>query len=257
VAGRQQDTTGSFPYPNDVAGCGCAEDAILTDQQLLDTVGGTNLGDQLSDLWVPVTPVTANDENRAVNTLRDGLENAGDEGFRVVVLLEDPDLLTQTRTVEEQISTVRAGELRDGMVELQWVPRLPQVELWGEKRVTTTTYVPGFWSWKGLSSTVRTLMICYVLQAVMGAIEAIEVFAKWVQRLSSTFELERGTARLLPTMWDDAFSARLAHSRQEVRHALLSPQPFFLNIGRMRHTRGDFANILRLSYRQRPGVVSR
>jgi hypothetical protein len=119
------------------------------------------------------------------------------------------------------------------------------------------TYVPGFWSWKGLSSTVRTLMMYDVLQAVMGAIEAIEMFGKWIQRLSSTFELERGTARLLPTMWDDAVSARLAHSRQEVRHALLSPQPFFLNIGRMRHTRGDFANILRLSYRQQPSVVSR
>jgi hypothetical protein len=82
------------------------------------------------------------------------------------------------------------------VVELQWMPRLPQVELWGEKSVTTMTYVPGFWSWKGLSSTVRTLMMYYMLQAVMGAIEAIEVFRKWVQRLSSTFELQRGTARL-------------------------------------------------------------
>jgi hypothetical protein len=99
VAGRQQDAAGSFPYPNDVAGCGCAEDAILTDKQLLDTVGGTNLGNQLSNLGVPVAAITANDEDGAVDALRNGLEDAGDEGFRVVVLLEDLDLLTQARTV--------------------------------------------------------------------------------------------------------------------------------------------------------------
>jgi hypothetical protein len=99
VAGRQQDAAGSFPYPNDVAGCGCAEDAILTDKQLLDTVGGTNLGNQLSNLGVPVAAITANDEDGAVDALRNGLKDAGDEGFRVVVLLEDLDLLTQARTV--------------------------------------------------------------------------------------------------------------------------------------------------------------
>jgi hypothetical protein len=81
VAGRQQNTAGSFPYPDDVAGCRCAEDAILTDEQLLDTVGGTNLRNQLSDLRVPVAAVSANDEGRALNALRDGLKDAGDEGF--------------------------------------------------------------------------------------------------------------------------------------------------------------------------------
>jgi hypothetical protein len=101
VAGRQQDATGSFPYPNDVAGCGCAEDAILTDQQLLDTVGGTDLGDQLSDLWVPVAAITSNDENGAVDALGNGLKDAGNEGLRVVILLEDLDLLTQARTGRE------------------------------------------------------------------------------------------------------------------------------------------------------------
>jgi hypothetical protein len=94
VAGSQQDTAGSFPYPNDMAGCGCAENAILTDQQLLDTVGGANLGNQLSDLWVPVAAITADDEDGAVNALRNRLEDAGNEGFRVVILLEDLDLLT-------------------------------------------------------------------------------------------------------------------------------------------------------------------
>jgi hypothetical protein len=82
------------------------------------------------------------------------------------------------------------------MIELQRATRLPQLELWGEEGGTTMTYVPGFWSWKGLSSTVRTLMVNCVLQAGMGAIEAIEVDKEWVERVSSTFELERGTARL-------------------------------------------------------------
>lgn len=40
-----------------------------------------------------------------------------------------------------------------------------------------STHVPGFWSWKGLSSTVRVLMMAVcVLQSDMGAIEAIEMF---------------------------------------------------------------------------------
>jgi hypothetical protein len=100
-----------------VAGCGCAEDAILTDKQLLDTIGGTDLGNQLSDFWVPVTSVTANHENRSVNTLRNGLENAGDKGFRVVVLLEDLDLLTQTRTVEK----IRLALTEFGSFEMAWL----------------------------------------------------------------------------------------------------------------------------------------
>jgi hypothetical protein len=45
-----------------MAGGGCAENAVLSDQELLDTVCGTDLGDQLSDFWVPVTTITSNDE---------------------------------------------------------------------------------------------------------------------------------------------------------------------------------------------------
>lgn len=59
----QKDTTSSLAYPDDVAGCWCAEDTVLTDQELLDTVGGTNLGDQLSDLGVPVATITTNDKS--------------------------------------------------------------------------------------------------------------------------------------------------------------------------------------------------
>jgi hypothetical protein len=63
VTSRQQDTTRGLAYPDDVAGCWCAQDAILADQQLLDSIGGTNFGDQLSDLRVPVATITTDDKD--------------------------------------------------------------------------------------------------------------------------------------------------------------------------------------------------
>jgi hypothetical protein len=100
VAGGQKDTASGFAYPDDVTGCGCAENTVLADQELLDTVSGTNLGDQLSDLGVPVTTVTTDNEGWARYALGDGEQDAGNEGLWVVVLLEDLDLLAETRTVE-------------------------------------------------------------------------------------------------------------------------------------------------------------
>jgi hypothetical protein len=77
-------------------GSGGAENAILANDELLDTVCGTNLCNGLGDLGVPVTAVTTNDEGRVLDTLGDGEEDAGDERLRVVLLLEDLDLLTKT-----------------------------------------------------------------------------------------------------------------------------------------------------------------
>lgn len=77
----------------------CAHDTILTDQELLDAIGSTNLGNGLGDLWVPVPAITTDNEERALDALRDGLEDTGDESLRVVLLLEDLDLLAETRTV--------------------------------------------------------------------------------------------------------------------------------------------------------------
>jgi hypothetical protein len=84
-----------------VAGGGCRHNAILTDQELLDTVSGTNLCNHLSDLWVPVAAITADDKVRVLDTFGDGEEDGGDEGLAVVILLEDLDLLAEARTVEE------------------------------------------------------------------------------------------------------------------------------------------------------------
>lgn len=101
MAGSQKDASSSLSYPDDMAGGWCAENAVLADQELLDTVCGADFGNDLSDLGIPVAAVTADDEERAGNAFRDGLEDAGYKGLGVVVLLEHLDLLAQARTGAE------------------------------------------------------------------------------------------------------------------------------------------------------------
>ena len=74
-------------------------DAILTDQELLHTVSGTNLRNQLRDLRVVVATITADDQERALDAFGDGEEDGGDEVLGIVLLLEDLDLLAKTRAV--------------------------------------------------------------------------------------------------------------------------------------------------------------
>ena len=99
MTGGQQDTTGRLAHANQIAGRGGTHDTILADQQLLDTIGGGDLGDLVDHLIVVVTAITTNDEERALDTLRNGQENTRNEGFGVVGLLEDLDLLAEARTV--------------------------------------------------------------------------------------------------------------------------------------------------------------
>jgi hypothetical protein len=79
VRGGQQDTTSGLADADDMRGSGGAENAILANDELLDTVCGANLCNGLGDLGVPVTAVTTNDEGRVLDTLGDGEEDAGDE----------------------------------------------------------------------------------------------------------------------------------------------------------------------------------
>lgn len=65
MAGSQENTTGSLSLADDVAGSGCGQDAVLADEELLDAVCRTNLGNQLNDLGVPETAIATNDEERA------------------------------------------------------------------------------------------------------------------------------------------------------------------------------------------------
>jgi len=65
-----------------------------------------------------------------------------------VLLLEDLDLLTKTRTGEKVSRWTQTTE----------VGRL--AELAPSFRRGKSTHVPGFWSWKGFRETVLTLMMC-------------------------------------------------------------------------------------------------
>lgn len=98
MTGGQKDTSSSLPYPDDMTGSGSAENAILANQELLDSVCSTNLGDELCDLGIPVATVTTDNEESSLDAFRDGLKNAGNECLGVVLLLEDLDFLTETRT---------------------------------------------------------------------------------------------------------------------------------------------------------------
>ena len=62
MAGSQEDTAGSLSLPYNVAGCGRAEYTVLPNKQLLHSVRSANLGDQLDDLRVVVTSISANDQ---------------------------------------------------------------------------------------------------------------------------------------------------------------------------------------------------
>lgn len=99
MAGSEQDTTGSFSLANKMASSRGTEDAVLADQKLLDAICSTNLCDGLYDFRVVVATVTANNEEGTLHTFGNGEQDAGDEGFGVVGLLENDDLLTETRSV--------------------------------------------------------------------------------------------------------------------------------------------------------------
>lgn len=64
MAGSQEDTSGSLAKANDMTGSRSGENAVLADDELLDAVGGTNLGNQLDNLGVPVSAIATNDEER-------------------------------------------------------------------------------------------------------------------------------------------------------------------------------------------------
>lgn len=95
MAGSQQDTTGCVSYPDNVAGSGSAQNAIMADDELLDAIASADLGNQLCDLGVPVASITADDQCGSFDTFGNGEEDAGNKGLGVVLLLEDLDLLAQ------------------------------------------------------------------------------------------------------------------------------------------------------------------
>lgn len=65
MTGGEQDSTSSLSFPDDMAGGRRAQYAILPDQNFLDSVCSTNLGDQLYYLWVVESSIPSNDEEAA------------------------------------------------------------------------------------------------------------------------------------------------------------------------------------------------
>lgn len=98
VTGSQQNTTSGLALANEVAGSWSTQDSVLSDQELLHAVCRADLGNCLDDFWVVIATIATNDEECSLRAFGDGEEDAGNEGFRVVGLLEDDDLFTETRT---------------------------------------------------------------------------------------------------------------------------------------------------------------
>lgn len=72
VRGGQEDTASGLLDADDMRGSGSGKDAILSNDEFLHTVCGTNLSNDLGDLGVPVATITANDEERVLDTLGNG-----------------------------------------------------------------------------------------------------------------------------------------------------------------------------------------
>ena len=95
VAGSEEDAASGFSDANDMACRRSTEDAILTDQELLDTICSTNLCNKLDHFWVPVSAISTNDEERTFDALGNGEEDGGDERLAVMGLFEDSDLFAK------------------------------------------------------------------------------------------------------------------------------------------------------------------
>jgi hypothetical protein len=88
------------------------QDSVLTNENLLDAVCGSDLCDHLHHLGVVVTAVTADNEECILSSLGDGLEEGSNEVLGVVLLLEDYDLLAEARAVRT-IYYLTQGSLHD------------------------------------------------------------------------------------------------------------------------------------------------
>ena len=98
MTGSEENTTGGLSDANDMAGSWSGQDAILTDEKLLDTICRANFSNQLDNFGIPVSAVTTDDKESTLCAFRNREEDRSDEGLAVVRLLEDSDLFAQTRS---------------------------------------------------------------------------------------------------------------------------------------------------------------
>lgn len=117
MARSKQDPTCGTSLPDNMAGGWGAQYAVLANDQFLNTVRGSNASNQLDGLRIVETSISTDNEERILGALWDGLEDAGNEGFGIVRLLEDSDLLAKTRSRDKVVSCcclVLVWELRWG-----------------------------------------------------------------------------------------------------------------------------------------------
>lgn len=69
MASSQEDTTRGLPLSNDVTRSRCTQNPILSDQELLDTVCRSNLGNQLYHLGIVISPISSDDEKATLDAL--------------------------------------------------------------------------------------------------------------------------------------------------------------------------------------------
>lgn len=121
MTGSQQNPTGSLSLSDDVTGRGCAQDAILSDQHLLDSVGSSDLRAQLHDLRVPVPAISSDNEEAILDPLGDREQDRGHKGLRVVLFLEDDNLLAEARAirVSQELCGMGAASLRSRLLVLE------------------------------------------------------------------------------------------------------------------------------------------
>lgn len=89
MARGQQNTSIGFIFSNYVGRSGSGEDAVATDDEFRDAIGGTNSENRLNRLCVKVASITSNDESFAL--WRYGIEDRLDKVFGVVLLRRSKD----------------------------------------------------------------------------------------------------------------------------------------------------------------------
>ena len=94
VAGGEDETAERLALADQVAGGGGGQDAALADDDAGEAVGGGHADRDLNHLAVEEAAVTADDQRRAILAV-DRIEHRLDEIFRIMRLLEHPDLFAQ------------------------------------------------------------------------------------------------------------------------------------------------------------------
>lgn len=96
MARSKQNTARGVPLSNDVTRSRRAQDTILSDQELLDAICRPNLGNQLYNFGVVVSPISSNHKKAALDALGNRQKDTRDEGLAIVGLLKDGDFLAKS-----------------------------------------------------------------------------------------------------------------------------------------------------------------